>query len=199
MGGSQSDIANLNTEDIDWKQQTIGYARKKTGSLAIIHFGDEIAEILRRLPASGPLFPYMQKARAAIAPPSSNSVAMASGFAVSLCTRIVTHGRSARENVATPNGSPRKRSGTIARPSIVPTRSGRKFGCRLWNNMNAMRPARTSFRSTLTREPLPLVSLIRRKQAEVSIDNCQSIPRENSPRVLNWVVTPPHVLAYFGR
>ena len=64
MGGSQSDIANLNTEDIDWKQQTIGYARKKTGSLAIIHFGDEIAEILRRLPASGPLFPYMPKARA---------------------------------------------------------------------------------------------------------------------------------------
>src|SRR5437867_4294203 len=54
LGGSQSDIANLNAEDIDWKQRTIGYARKKTGSLAIIHFGDQIAEILRRLPASGP-------------------------------------------------------------------------------------------------------------------------------------------------
>src|SRR5438552_778306 len=64
LGGSQSDIANLNAEAIDWKQQTIGYARKKTGSLAIIHFGDEIAEILRRLPVSGPLLTYMKKVRA---------------------------------------------------------------------------------------------------------------------------------------
>ena len=33
---------------------------------------------------------------------SSNSVAMASEFAVPLCTRIVTHGRSAREHVGYP-------------------------------------------------------------------------------------------------
>ncbi len=64
LGGSQSDVACLNGEDIDWTQRTIAYARKKTGSLAIIHFGDEIADILRRLPSSGPLFPYLRRVRA---------------------------------------------------------------------------------------------------------------------------------------
>jgi hypothetical protein len=58
LHGSQSDVGCLNGEDLDWTQRTIAYARKKTGSLAIIHFGDEIAEILGRLRSSGPLFPY---------------------------------------------------------------------------------------------------------------------------------------------
>jgi hypothetical protein len=37
--------------------------RQKTGSLAMIHFGDEIAAILRSLPKDGYLFPYLQKVR----------------------------------------------------------------------------------------------------------------------------------------
>jgi hypothetical protein len=41
-GGSQSDIANLKAEDVDWPNQTIAYARQKTGSLAMIHFGPEL-------------------------------------------------------------------------------------------------------------------------------------------------------------
>ena len=57
LGGSQTDIANLKAEDIDWPNQTIAYARQKTGSLAMIHFGPDIEAILRRLPATGPLFP----------------------------------------------------------------------------------------------------------------------------------------------
>src|SRR6266540_2650105 len=64
LGGSQSDIANLKAEDIDWPDQTIAYARRKTGSLAMIHFGPEIEGILRRLPATGPLFPYLSSVRA---------------------------------------------------------------------------------------------------------------------------------------
>jgi hypothetical protein len=36
-------------ESLDWQNHTIAYARKKTGSLAIVHFGDEIAEVLRDL------------------------------------------------------------------------------------------------------------------------------------------------------
>ena len=35
-----------------------------SGSLAIIHFGDEIAEILRRLHTRGPLFPHLRRLRA---------------------------------------------------------------------------------------------------------------------------------------
>jgi len=64
LGGAQSDIANLDAEDIDWKNLVIGYARKKTGSLAFIRFGQEIETILRRRPDAGPLFPYLQRVRA---------------------------------------------------------------------------------------------------------------------------------------
>jgi len=65
LGGSQSDVADLHAEDVDWGDWTIGYDRYKLKNRpvtrikpAIIQFGEEVAEILRRLPQSGPLFPY---------------------------------------------------------------------------------------------------------------------------------------------
>jgi integrase len=63
LGGSQSDVANLEAEQIDWEHGVIGYTRKKTGSLAFIHFGEEIAVVLRRRPRTGPLFPYLRRVR----------------------------------------------------------------------------------------------------------------------------------------
>jgi len=63
LGGSQTDIANLKAEDIDWPNQTIAYNRQKTGSLAMIHFGPEIEAMLRQMPATGPLFPYPHSVR----------------------------------------------------------------------------------------------------------------------------------------
>lgn len=63
LGGSQSDVANLKAEDIDWRDQTIAYNRQKTGSLATIHFGPGMEAVLRRLPATGYLFPYLQSVR----------------------------------------------------------------------------------------------------------------------------------------
>lgn len=63
LGGSQSDIAHLRAEDIDWQNRAIAYARQKTGSIAIIHFGDELAEVLARLPTIGPLFPHLRRVR----------------------------------------------------------------------------------------------------------------------------------------
>ncbi len=63
LGGSQTDIANLKAEDIDWPNQTIAYNRQKTGSLAMILFGPDIDALLRQMPATGPLFPYMQSVR----------------------------------------------------------------------------------------------------------------------------------------
>ena len=35
----------------------ITYNRQKTGRLCTLRFGDEVAEILKRLPTRGPLFP----------------------------------------------------------------------------------------------------------------------------------------------
>ena len=64
LGASQSDIAFLEAENVDWQNQVISFARKKTGSIAIMRFDNEVAEILRDLPGSGPLFPYLRTVRA---------------------------------------------------------------------------------------------------------------------------------------
>ena len=41
----------------------MAYVRQKTGNIALIHFGISIEAILRRLPTSGPLFPYLRTVR----------------------------------------------------------------------------------------------------------------------------------------
>jgi len=59
LGGSQTDMASLRGEDIDWTNHTISYARMKTGSQAMIRFGDSVAQILQRRPGTGYLFPQI--------------------------------------------------------------------------------------------------------------------------------------------
>ena len=58
-GGSQTDVAHLHAEDINWKDRTIYYRRKKTGTDAMPRFGAKTAAVLERRPNSGPLFPYL--------------------------------------------------------------------------------------------------------------------------------------------
>jgi len=65
LGGSQSDIANLNSENVDWPDGTIAYFRMKTGSRVMFHFGDLVVGILKVLPQAGPLFPNIRKSREA--------------------------------------------------------------------------------------------------------------------------------------
>jgi integrase len=57
LGGSQSDIAVLRAEDVDWEMQVVSFFRMKTGSVVQIHFGPEIAGILSDLPGEGSIFP----------------------------------------------------------------------------------------------------------------------------------------------
>jgi integrase len=64
LGASQSDIAYLDADNIDWDQRVLSYARKKTGEIAFVRFGADIETVLRRLPATGPLFPYLRTVRA---------------------------------------------------------------------------------------------------------------------------------------
>ena len=59
LGGSQTDMASLCAEDVDWTNLTISYARMKTGSQAMIHFGETVANILQSRPATGYLFPQI--------------------------------------------------------------------------------------------------------------------------------------------
>ena len=64
LGGSQGDIANLIAEDIDWRSQVVSYRRKKTQTVALLRFGNDVATIFRGLPQAGPLFPYLRGVRA---------------------------------------------------------------------------------------------------------------------------------------
>ena len=64
MGAAQSDLAFLEADNIDWESKVISFARRKTGSIAIMRFDEETAGVLRSLPSSGPLFPYLRTVRA---------------------------------------------------------------------------------------------------------------------------------------
>jgi integrase len=64
LGASQSDLASLEAESVDYENRAISFARKKTGSIAVLRFGDGVAQILHSLPSCGPLFPYLRKVRA---------------------------------------------------------------------------------------------------------------------------------------
>jgi integrase len=64
LGASQSDLAGLNAEDVDWEHHVISYARRKTGSVAIMRFDEDMAQILKDLPGNGSLFPYLRSVRA---------------------------------------------------------------------------------------------------------------------------------------
>lgn len=59
LGGSQSDVARLKAEDIDWNTQVVSFFRSKTGTAQIVHFGSQLAEVLSELPQSGFLFPRL--------------------------------------------------------------------------------------------------------------------------------------------
>ena len=53
----------LEAENVDWEHHVISYARRKTGSIAIMRMDEDMEEILRDLPGNGPLFPYLRSVR----------------------------------------------------------------------------------------------------------------------------------------
>lgn len=67
LGASQSDLAHLQAEDVDWQARIICFVRMKTRwrgqQPPQIRFGREVEEILSTLPQAGPLFPYLQSVR----------------------------------------------------------------------------------------------------------------------------------------
>lgn len=68
LGASQSDLANLQAEDVDWQTHIISFFRMKTRwrgqQPPQVRFGKEVEEILKDLPGTGPLFPYLRNVRA---------------------------------------------------------------------------------------------------------------------------------------
>jgi hypothetical protein len=68
LGASQSDLAHLQAEDVDWSSRIVCFFRMKTRwrgqQPPQIRFGLEVEEILAEMPKTGPLFPYLQTVRA---------------------------------------------------------------------------------------------------------------------------------------
>jgi len=63
-GAAQGDAAAMNAEDIDWPSRTIGYFRKKTGSLAQFTISTALEKVLQQLPTTGALFPKLSTFKA---------------------------------------------------------------------------------------------------------------------------------------
>jgi integrase len=59
FGGSQSDIANLQAEDFDYKRRAFAYNRCKNSNLGGSRIGPKAWTVILRRPRSGPLFPYL--------------------------------------------------------------------------------------------------------------------------------------------
>ncbi len=63
IGASQSDLAHLQAEDVDWKARIISFFRMKTRwrgqQPPQIRFGKEVESILATRPKTGPLFPRL--------------------------------------------------------------------------------------------------------------------------------------------
>src|SRR6185437_15497141 len=57
IGASQTDAASLSAENIDWRDRTLTYFRKKTGTRAQLAISKTLAAILNQLPTDGYLFP----------------------------------------------------------------------------------------------------------------------------------------------
>jgi len=63
-GGSQSDVAHLNAEDVNWTTRRLFYSRRKLankgGGQASLVVGSRLEAVLKQLPSSGPLFPRLR-------------------------------------------------------------------------------------------------------------------------------------------
>jgi len=64
LGASQTDLALLTAENVNWTERAVLFSRKKTGTKVLQFFDEETAAVLRTLPSEGPLFPYLRTVRA---------------------------------------------------------------------------------------------------------------------------------------
>ncbi len=61
IGASQTDAANLKTENIDWTNRVLSYQRKKTGEWASIRIGPRLERLLKELSSEGWLYPHISQ------------------------------------------------------------------------------------------------------------------------------------------
>ena len=140
LGAAQTDVANLDAEDVDWSVRAVSFNRQKTGVVSIVRFGGDLEAILRRLPQSGPLFPnHCLKIENPPLTGNFREPANAPEFRVSRCIATATPGPSGRGRRVTPNGSPKRRWGMPARPCTALTQRRPRSSFRRWRTMRSGR------------------------------------------------------------
>ena len=60
----ERDLAALKGENVDWANSTVSFRRKKTEVPVIVRLRSAALNLLKDLPAEGPLFPYLASVRA---------------------------------------------------------------------------------------------------------------------------------------
>lgn len=121
LGGSQTDMALLCAEHIDWNQRLITYRRKKNDELSQIHFGPEVEQVLRALPSSGPLFPYLRTVRCCDRGTEFKQRCRGLGIEdVTLHCYRYAWAQRAKSCAATRSATLSRRLATAARPCIAP-------------------------------------------------------------------------------
>ena len=139
LGGSQTDVAMLEGEDIDWTEWTVCYNRKKLASLdetdvkpPLIKFGKKCAAVLKSLPQTGPLFPYLRTVRAGDRATEFKQRSKGLGIKASPCSRTAMPGPSGQRRTTFPSATRSMLWGTTPRPSTAPMPSAlRRRWCRL--------------------------------------------------------------------
>jgi hypothetical protein len=75
LGASQGDIASLKGEDVDWKNGTLSFTRKKTGVPVLVHLGGEVLNCSKICPAKARCFRICPACGPATAPRNLRRVA----------------------------------------------------------------------------------------------------------------------------
>ena len=65
FGASQSDVASLHAEDLDYERRCFVYDRLKNGNMGGMRIGPKAWAVIMRRPKKGPLFPYLITVREA--------------------------------------------------------------------------------------------------------------------------------------
>ena len=117
LGGSQSDLAHLHAEDLDFERHSFVYDRKKTGRMGACASAAPARRTTLRRPRTGPLFPYLITVREADR--ATEFKQRCEGLGIQGVTRhSYRYGLSGQERLPIRNASPRRGWGTMRRPCI---------------------------------------------------------------------------------
>ena len=134
VGASQSDAANLKADNIDWKNRTLNFVRQKTKAAIHMSIGPHLEKLLRALPESGLLFPYLAGVRECDRATEFKQRCKGLGIRGSHSTATATLGLKGRGRRAILSGLLRKRLDMAPKQSIGLMPKTHKSKCRHWMN-----------------------------------------------------------------